>query len=234
MESGIIFYEYEKREKFEDYDEKADEELGTIKIRRYHFHDESFVHPLHNVRFDPDRPYKIPIELVLTDHLRSSFDNGKSSTRGSHPSSRSSPIPHYSLRRSSSTRRVVSPPPDVARSSLHCKVAGKTLRLPKSWELIPPSEEKEEASGKEEEEEDPEEEEEDPEEEVPTSPLPMDVDATRTTFSTWRIFSVIPSTLPSIVVMLQQGVHPGIHRTNSPIVIALRVMIFPKFGHCRH
>ncbi|MED6138665.1 hypothetical protein PIB30_076514 [Stylosanthes scabra] len=60
MGSGIIFYEYEKREKFEDYDEKADAELGTIKIRRYHFDDESFVHPLHSVRFDPGRPYEIP------------------------------------------------------------------------------------------------------------------------------------------------------------------------------
>ncbi|MED6197906.1 hypothetical protein PIB30_061207, partial [Stylosanthes scabra] len=29
MGSGIIFYEYEKREKFEDYDTRADAELGT-------------------------------------------------------------------------------------------------------------------------------------------------------------------------------------------------------------
>ncbi|MED6200828.1 hypothetical protein PIB30_089061 [Stylosanthes scabra] len=49
MGSGVIYYEYEKREKFEDYDMKADAELGTFKIRRYHFDDESFVHPLHSV-----------------------------------------------------------------------------------------------------------------------------------------------------------------------------------------
>ncbi|MED6157536.1 hypothetical protein PIB30_023920 [Stylosanthes scabra] len=29
MGSGIIFYEYEKHEKFEDYDTRADAELGT-------------------------------------------------------------------------------------------------------------------------------------------------------------------------------------------------------------
>ncbi|MED6199553.1 hypothetical protein PIB30_077002 [Stylosanthes scabra] len=79
--------------------------------------------------------------------------------------------------------------------SLRRRVVGKTLRPPKSLELIPPSKgwmcegdeeekeigrmkpsvEKEEASEKEEEEEDPEEEEE--EEKVSTFPLPMDVDA---------------------------------------------------------
>ncbi|MED6140791.1 hypothetical protein PIB30_096880 [Stylosanthes scabra] len=56
MGSGVIFYEYEKREKFEDHDKRADAELGTFKIRRYHFDNESFVHPLHSVRFDPDCP----------------------------------------------------------------------------------------------------------------------------------------------------------------------------------
>ncbi|MED6199559.1 hypothetical protein PIB30_077054 [Stylosanthes scabra] len=174
MGSGIIYYEYGKREKFEDYDLRADAELGTFKIRRYHFDDESFVHPLHSVRFDPDRPW-------------------------------SGPMPHYSPRMSSSTRRVVSPSPTVVSSSLHHRVAGKMLRPPRSWELSSPSEgwmckgdeeekeiggmkpsvEKEEASEKEEEEEDPkedqeeeeeeEEEEEDPEEEVPASTsLPID------------------------------------------------------------
>ncbi|MED6164330.1 hypothetical protein PIB30_088785 [Stylosanthes scabra] len=83
MGSGVIYYEYEKREKFEDYDEKVDAELGTIKIRRYHFDDESFVHPLHSVRIDPDRPYKIPIKPLLADHLCSSSGEGKSSARGS-------------------------------------------------------------------------------------------------------------------------------------------------------
>ncbi|MED6160341.1 hypothetical protein PIB30_050587 [Stylosanthes scabra] len=33
MGSGVIYYEYEKREKLEDYDLKADAELGTFKIR---------------------------------------------------------------------------------------------------------------------------------------------------------------------------------------------------------
>ncbi|MED6223911.1 hypothetical protein PIB30_078732 [Stylosanthes scabra] len=64
MGSGVIYYEYEKHEKFKDYDMKADAELGTFKIRRYHFDNESFVHPLHSVRFNPDRPYEIPIEAL--------------------------------------------------------------------------------------------------------------------------------------------------------------------------
>ncbi|MED6173861.1 hypothetical protein PIB30_063607 [Stylosanthes scabra] len=54
MGSGVIYYEYEKRGKFEDFGMKADVELGTFKIRRYHLDDEAFVHPLHSVRIDPD------------------------------------------------------------------------------------------------------------------------------------------------------------------------------------
>ncbi|MED6119658.1 hypothetical protein PIB30_013534 [Stylosanthes scabra] len=105
MRSGVIYYMYEKREKYEDYDEKVDAKLGTIKIRRYHFEDESFVHLLHSVRFDPNRPYEIPIESLLADQPLSSFGNGKSSTRGSHPSRHSSPSLHYSPRELPSTQR---------------------------------------------------------------------------------------------------------------------------------
>ncbi|MED6210420.1 hypothetical protein PIB30_063964 [Stylosanthes scabra] len=161
MGSGVIYYEYEKREKFEDYDMKADAELGTFKIRRYHFDDESFVHPLHSVRFDPDRPYEIPIEALMADKILSTSKSDKSSAK-----------------RQRST-------------------ASSSVRKPRSWELIPPSEgwtceaddekktggmdpsEKEEYS-----EEDPEMEEEYPEEvgipedRVPATPsLPMDIDA---------------------------------------------------------
>ncbi|MED6126841.1 hypothetical protein PIB30_082395, partial [Stylosanthes scabra] len=200
MGSGVIYYEYEKREKFEDYNLKADAELGTFKIRRYHFDDESFVHPLPSVIFDPDRPDEVSIEALMADQPLSS--KGKSSAQGSHHSRWSSPTLHYSPRMSSSTRQVVSPSPIVVSSSLRRRVAGKMLRPPKSWELIPPSEgwmcegdeeekenggmepsvEKEEASEKDKEEEDPEEEEEeeDHEEEVPASTsLPMDIDATK-------------------------------------------------------
>ncbi|MED6198243.1 hypothetical protein PIB30_064298 [Stylosanthes scabra] len=48
---------------------KAYAELGTFKIRRYHFDDESFLHPLHSVRFDPDHPYEIPIEALMADKV---------------------------------------------------------------------------------------------------------------------------------------------------------------------
>ncbi|MED6131084.1 hypothetical protein PIB30_006704 [Stylosanthes scabra] len=70
MGSGVIYYEYKKREKFEDY---ADAELGTFKIRRYHFDDESFIHPLHSVRFDLDRPYEILIETLMADKILTSL-----------------------------------------------------------------------------------------------------------------------------------------------------------------
>ncbi|MED6114207.1 hypothetical protein PIB30_078147, partial [Stylosanthes scabra] len=136
MGSGVIYYEYEKREKFEDYDLKADVDLGTFKIRRYYFGDESFIHPLHSVRFDSDRPYEIPIEALMADQPLSSSDKGRTSAQGSHHSKRSSPTPLYSLRMSSSTRRVVSRSPTVVNSSLRRRVASKELRPPKSWELI--------------------------------------------------------------------------------------------------
>ncbi|MED6144904.1 hypothetical protein PIB30_019873 [Stylosanthes scabra] len=188
MRSGVIYYEYEKREKFEDYNMKADAELGTFKIRRYHFDDESFIHPLYSVRFNPSRPYEIRIEVLMVDQTLSSSGIGKSPTRGSHPSRRSSLTPHYSPRGLSSTQEA---------SSSRRRMASKTLRLPRSWELIPPSEgwmckgdeeeneiggmepffENKEANEYEEDEEDLRKE--DPKEEVLAyTSLPMDIDAT--------------------------------------------------------
>ncbi|MED6182214.1 hypothetical protein PIB30_026474 [Stylosanthes scabra] len=96
MGSGVIYYEYEKHEKFEDYDMKADAELGTFKIRRYHFDDEYFVHLLHSVRFDPDRSYEIPIEALMADKILSASKDEKSSTEKPRSSRGSSP--HYSPR----------------------------------------------------------------------------------------------------------------------------------------
>ncbi|MED6203967.1 hypothetical protein PIB30_004554 [Stylosanthes scabra] len=97
MGSGVIFYEHEKCEKFEDYDMKAGAELGTFKTRRYHLDDESFVHPLHSVRFDPDHPYEIPIEALMANKILSSSKDERSSTGRSRSSKR--PTPHYSPRR---------------------------------------------------------------------------------------------------------------------------------------
>ncbi|MED6183296.1 hypothetical protein PIB30_036562 [Stylosanthes scabra] len=189
MVSGVIFYEYEKHEKFEDYDMNVDAELGTFKIRRYHFDDESFVHLLHSVRFDPDCPYEIPIEALMADKILSSSKGEKSSTGTSRSSRR--PTPHYSPRRMLVAQRE--------RSTSSVKgVPLCSLRKPRSWELIPPSEgwmcdadDKKEIGGMEpsvkkdeSSEEDPEEEEEESEEEdnpedgIPATPsLPMDIDA---------------------------------------------------------
>ncbi|MED6185352.1 hypothetical protein PIB30_056195 [Stylosanthes scabra] len=179
MGSGVIYYEYEKHEKFEDYELKADAELQTFKIRRYHFDDESFVHLLHDVKFDPDREvFCSRVSFFQTVEFDATLLTEKVI---------------INLSSSFAFSSVVS-------SSLRRRVAGKTLRPPKSSELIPPSEgwmceedeeekeiggmepsvEKEKASKKEEKEEDSEEEEEeDPVEEFPASTsLLMDIDAT--------------------------------------------------------
>ncbi|MED6161631.1 hypothetical protein PIB30_062586 [Stylosanthes scabra] len=139
MGSGVIFYEYEKREKFEDHDMRADVELGTFKVRRYHFDNESFVHLLHSVRFDPDRPYEIPIEALMADKIASASKN------------------------------------NAGTRSFRRGTASGSVRKPRSWELIPPSEgwmcdadDEKEIGGM------------DPFEkgEVPATPsLPMDIDA---------------------------------------------------------
>ncbi|MED6131787.1 hypothetical protein PIB30_013038 [Stylosanthes scabra] len=196
MGSGVIYYEYEKPEKFEDYDMKADAELGTFKIRRYHFDDESFVHPFHNVRFDPDRPYEIPIEALMADKILSASKDEKSSTE--RPRSSRRPTPHYSPRTMLVSQRKRSMSSVKGTRSFRRGTTSSSVRKPRNWELIAPSEgwmcdaddEKEiggmEPSVKkgESSEEDPEMEEEDseeagnPEDRVPATPsLPMDIDA---------------------------------------------------------
>ncbi|MED6213469.1 hypothetical protein PIB30_093717 [Stylosanthes scabra] len=60
MGSGIIYYEIESREKYEDSDEIVDSDLAVVKRQRYHFDDEPFIHPLHSIQFDPDRPLRSP------------------------------------------------------------------------------------------------------------------------------------------------------------------------------
>ncbi|MED6144041.1 hypothetical protein PIB30_011834, partial [Stylosanthes scabra] len=100
-------------------------------IRRCHFDDESFVHHLHSVRFDPDHPYEIPIEALMADQPLSSSENGKSFTRRSRSSRR--PVPHYSPKGMSSTQRVPSCSSTKGTSSSRCRVASKTLRI---WSVI--------------------------------------------------------------------------------------------------
>ncbi|MED6128121.1 hypothetical protein PIB30_094622 [Stylosanthes scabra] len=195
MGSGVIYYEYETREKFEDHDTRADAELGTFKIRRYHFDNESFVHPLHSVRFDPDRPYEIPIEALMADKIASASKSEESSAERRRSSRR--PSPRYSPRTMPIAQRERSTSSVKETRSFHRGTASGSVRKLRSWELIPPSEgwmcdaddekeiggmdpsEKGESS-----EEDPEMEEEypeeagNPEDRVPATPsLPMDIDA---------------------------------------------------------
>ncbi|MED6112186.1 hypothetical protein PIB30_059377 [Stylosanthes scabra] len=170
-------------------------ELGTFKIRHYHFDDESFIQPLHSVRFDPDRPYEIPIEALMADKILSASKDEKSSTE--RPCSSRRPTPHYSPRIMPVAQRERSTSSVKRTRSFRRGMTSSSIRKPRSWELILPSEgwmcdandekeigatdpsEKEESS-----EEDPEMEEEEPEEagnpedRVPaTPPLPMDIDA---------------------------------------------------------
>ncbi|MED6110683.1 hypothetical protein PIB30_045118 [Stylosanthes scabra] len=184
MGSGVIFYEYEKRENLEDHDMKADAELGTFKIRRYHFDGESFVHPLDSVWFDPDRLYEIPIEALMADKIVRASKSEESSAERQRSSRR--PSPHYSPRTMPVAQRERSTSSVKGTRSFRRGTASSSVRKPRSWELIPPYEgwmcdaddkkeiggmdpsEKEESS-----EEDPE-----MEEEYPATPsLPMDIDA---------------------------------------------------------
>ncbi|MED6157679.1 hypothetical protein PIB30_025623 [Stylosanthes scabra] len=138
MGSGVIFYEYEKREKFEDYDMRADAELGTFKIRRYHFDNESFVHPLHSVRFNPDRPYEIPIEALMVDKIASASKSEESSAERRRSSRR--PSPHYSPRTMPVAQHERSTSSVKGTRSFRRGTASGSVRKPRSWELIPPSE----------------------------------------------------------------------------------------------
>ncbi|MED6200744.1 hypothetical protein PIB30_088260, partial [Stylosanthes scabra] len=108
MGSGVIYYEIEKREKYEDFDERADSDLAIVKMCRYHFDDEPFIHPLHSVRFDPDHPYKLPIESLLALRRRDPSRGKDPSLQGSGPSRRASPTPQFSPL--SPVSRLGSPP----------------------------------------------------------------------------------------------------------------------------
>ncbi|MED6189985.1 hypothetical protein PIB30_101322 [Stylosanthes scabra] len=130
MGSGVIYYGYEKREKFEDYDRKANAELGTFKIRRYHFDNESFVHPLHSV--------SIPIEALMADKILSASKDKKSSTERSRSSKR--PSPHYSPRTMPVAQRERSTSSVKGTRSFHRGTTSSSVRKPRSSELIPPSE----------------------------------------------------------------------------------------------
>ncbi|MED6180943.1 hypothetical protein PIB30_014725 [Stylosanthes scabra] len=196
MGSDVIYYEYEKRKKFEDYDMKADAELGTFRIRRYHFDDESFVHPLHSVRFHPDRPYEIPIKALMADKILSPSKDEKPSTE--RPRSSRRPTPHYSPRTMPVAQRQHFASSVKGTRSFRPGTTSSSVRKSRSWELIAPSEgwmcdadDEKEIGGmeppvknEESSEEDPEMEEEEPneagnpEDRIPATPsLPMDIDA---------------------------------------------------------
>ncbi|MED6109548.1 hypothetical protein PIB30_034772 [Stylosanthes scabra] len=195
MGSGVIYYEYEKRETFEDHYMRVDAELGTFKIRRYHFDNESFVHPLHSIRFDPDRPYEFPIEALMADKIANASKSEESSAERRRSPRR--PSPRYSPRTMPVAQHERSTSSIKGTRSFRRGTTSGSVRKPRSWELIPPSEgwmcdandekeiggmdpsEKGESS-----EEDPEMEEEyleeagNPEDRVPAAPsLPMDIDA---------------------------------------------------------
>ncbi|MED6149185.1 hypothetical protein PIB30_060068 [Stylosanthes scabra] len=67
MGSVVVYYECEALKEYDDIDVKPTEELGTIKIQRYHFKDQKFTRLVHSGRFDPDRPYEFPIAMLVGD-----------------------------------------------------------------------------------------------------------------------------------------------------------------------
>ncbi|MED6136468.1 hypothetical protein PIB30_056370 [Stylosanthes scabra] len=200
----IIYYEIEKHEMYEDSDERADSDLVGVKTWWYYFDDEPFIHPLHSIQFDPDRPYELLVESLLALRRQDPSKKKVISPQESGPSRRSSPTPQYSplgpvIRLGSPSSPTKMVPPTQGQEG---------VRQLKSWELILPSEgwmcdgdnieggkaseelpdkvdvakgiekedkNEEEEEGGGEEEEDPEE---DPsEEEMPAIPCAMDVDA---------------------------------------------------------
>ncbi|MED6110678.1 hypothetical protein PIB30_045113 [Stylosanthes scabra] len=138
MGSGVIYYEYEKREEFEDHDVRADAELGTFKVRHYHFYNESFVHPLHSLRFDPDRPYEILIEALMADKIASASKSEESSAERRRSSRR--PSPRYSPRTMPIAQRECSMSSVKGTRSFRRGTTSGSVRKLRSWELIPPSE----------------------------------------------------------------------------------------------
>ncbi|MED6150151.1 hypothetical protein PIB30_069614 [Stylosanthes scabra] len=90
------YYEIKKCEKYEDSDKRADSDLAVMKTRRYHFDDEIFIHPLHRVQFDPDRPYELPVESILALKRRNPSKKKDSTPQGSGLSRSARLTPQYS------------------------------------------------------------------------------------------------------------------------------------------
>ncbi|MED6175306.1 hypothetical protein PIB30_077156 [Stylosanthes scabra] len=122
MGSGVIFYKYEKHEKFDDHDMRSDAVLGTLKIRRYHFDND--------VRFDPDRPYEISIEALMADKIVSASKSEKSSAERYRPSRR--PSSRYSPRTMPVTQRERSTSSVKGTRSFRRGTANGSVRKPRS------------------------------------------------------------------------------------------------------
>ncbi|MED6190851.1 hypothetical protein PIB30_110024, partial [Stylosanthes scabra] len=95
MGSGIIYYEIERHEKYEDSDERADSDLAIVKTQRYHFDDEPFIRLLHSIRFDPNRPYELSVESLLALRCGDPSKKKDFSPQESGPSRRPSPTLQY-------------------------------------------------------------------------------------------------------------------------------------------
>ncbi|MED6224450.1 hypothetical protein PIB30_084153 [Stylosanthes scabra] len=139
MGNRIIYYEIEKCERYEDSDESENPDLAVVKTRRYHFDDEPFIHPLHSIRFDPDRPYELPVESLLALRCRDPSKKKDSAPQESDPSRRASPTPQYSplghvirLGSPSSPSKMV--PPTQSQQDQ------EGVRPLTSWEFLLPSE----------------------------------------------------------------------------------------------
>ncbi|MED6121873.1 hypothetical protein PIB30_034191 [Stylosanthes scabra] len=107
MGSGVIYYEYEKRETFEDHDMRADAELGTFKA-------------------------------LMADKIASASKSEESSAERRRLSRRPSPL--YFPRKMPVAQRERSTSSVKGTRSFRRSTASSSVRKPRSWEPIPPSE----------------------------------------------------------------------------------------------
>ncbi|MED6139149.1 hypothetical protein PIB30_081164 [Stylosanthes scabra] len=188
----------------------------------------------------------------MADKILSSSKDEKSSTERSRLTRR--PTPHYSPRTLPVAQRERSTSSVKGTRSFRRGTVSSSVRKPRSWELIPPSEgwmcdaddekeiggmdpsEKGQSS-----EEDPEMEEEDPEEagnpkdRVPATPsLPMDIDAEDDFQRYIEEMGRAPEPSPLRSSQASYPISQCRQLTDRPLVVMVRAIICPEFGSLSH
>ncbi|MED6175146.1 hypothetical protein PIB30_075645 [Stylosanthes scabra] len=152
----MIYYEIERRDQYEDFDDRADLDLAVVKTRRYHFDDKLFVHPLNSIRFDPDRPYELLVDSLLALKRKEPSANREPTPRGSGSSRRASLSPQYSPLNPVVRLGSLSSPSKEVSSSQDRRIreagtgdlsrVGNSFRHPKAFAQRPSDEEQSQSS----------------------------------------------------------------------------------------